>query len=442
MVRQSVKSKSSKDLNHFKINPTIAGVIIIVLSILLFLALISYDRTDITTFSSLSDLFEGGKKHNLLGIVGANLARIFFEYTFGWCAIIFPAWFLYIGVQFYKHAEQNRFFKKDFVIYFQLAFIGALLLAMPESLRTLGHTVDYYPSGAIGGLAMDILVRMFGYTGAIAVFSSYVIALVLIYIPKSSYAVIFSKLKIDFTKFQRSQPLADYDGEVETEREVLLNDTDEEISDVSESEEFDSSLIKELGEEDESDQSEFQEVEIRQEEYDQPAEKTIREIQETIASSEEKTQVDELESIINAIEEVNNNKSQISTADTQPDKSETDHPSFSIEEEVHEKISSLDKAQKKLSKRERYNYPYVDILDDPVKSDHEISEEELWASARQLEEKLTDFKVEAKVVNVIAGPVITMFEIRPAIGVRVSKIESLMPDIALKMRARGIRFLG
>ena len=82
------------------------------------------------------------------------------------------------------------------------------------------------------------------------------------------------------------------------------------------------------------------------------------------------------------------------------------------------------------------------LLAEIPEDEYEIPEEELWGSAKLLEDKLMDFKVEAKVVNVVAGPVITMFELRPAVGVRVGKIESLIQDIALKLSARGIRYLG
>jgi S-DNA-T family DNA segregation ATPase FtsK/SpoIIIE len=121
---------------------------------------------------------------------------------------------------------------------------------------------------------------------------------------------------------------------------------------------------------------------------------------------------------------------------------EDKEPEFTIEEAVIEKQGNLDKTHKKLSKRERYIYPSVDLLTDEPIDTTEVSEDELWHNAQLLEDKLQDFKVDAKVVNVVAGPVITMYELRPAQGVRVNKIESLMPDIALKMSARGIRYLG
>ena len=86
-----------------------------------------------------------------------------------------------------------------------------------------------------------------------------------------------------------------------------------------------------------------------------------------------------------------------------------------------------------MAKEERYKYPSVDILNDPPIDNHKVTDEELWANAKILEDKLLDFKVSAKVVNVISGPVITMFELRPDLGVRVSKIETLMPDISLSL---------
>jgi S-DNA-T family DNA segregation ATPase FtsK/SpoIIIE len=67
------------------------------------------------------------------------------------------------------------------------------------------------------------------------------------------------------------------------------------------------------------------------------------------------------------------------------------------------------------------------------------SPEELKAQAQFLEQKLRDFGVEGEVVQVLPGPVITMYEFAPAPGVKVSKITNLQDDLALVMRALSVR---
>ncbi|WP_428240898.1 DNA translocase FtsK [Gynuella sp.] len=67
------------------------------------------------------------------------------------------------------------------------------------------------------------------------------------------------------------------------------------------------------------------------------------------------------------------------------------------------------------------------------------SKESLEAMSRLLEIKLKDFGVEAEVVSVAPGPVITRFEIQPAAGVKVSKISNLAKDLARSMAMTSVR---
>ncbi|MFA5833992.1 MAG: DNA translocase FtsK 4TM domain-containing protein [Bacteroidota bacterium] len=85
-----------------------------------------------------------------------------------------------------------------------------------------------------------------------------------------------------------------------------------------------------------------------------------------------------------------------------------------------------------------YVFPSVELLD-PKKYEEKISDEELKSNAAQLQAKLADFDVEIANVSVTPGPVVTLYELVPATGVKVSKITSLSNDLALAMQARGIR---
>jgi len=83
--------------------------------------------------------------------------------------------------------------------------------------------------------------------------------------------------------------------------------------------------------------------------------------------------------------------------------------------------------------------PSPDLLDIPVSPSQRQSQAELEEQARFLEQKLRDFGVEGEVVQVLQGPVITMFEYAPASGVKVSRIVNLQDDLALVMRALSVR---
>jgi len=90
-------------------------------------------------------------------------------------------------------------------------------------------------------------------------------------------------------------------------------------------------------------------------------------------------------------------------------------------------------------KGQTYQLPSLDLLHQPPKTDNQQNEKELFANAEILEEKLSDFGVQGKVVQVSPGPVITRYEIKPAPGVKVSRFISLADDLALAMRAQRIR---
>lgn len=67
--------------------------------------------------------------------------------------------------------------------------------------------------------------------------------------------------------------------------------------------------------------------------------------------------------------------------------------------------------------------------------------EELLHNSEVLENKLADFGIEGKVVQVLPGPVITLYEYEPAPGVKVSRILSLTDDLSLAMKAPSVRIL-
>jgi S-DNA-T family DNA segregation ATPase FtsK/SpoIIIE len=87
-----------------------------------------------------------------------------------------------------------------------------------------------------------------------------------------------------------------------------------------------------------------------------------------------------------------------------------------------------------------YVVPSVDLLDPPRQSDI-IPEEELKANAELVRAKLANFGVEIESVSVTPGPVITLYELVPADGVKISRIVSLADDLALALAAKGIRIM-
>lgn len=83
--------------------------------------------------------------------------------------------------------------------------------------------------------------------------------------------------------------------------------------------------------------------------------------------------------------------------------------------------------------------PSPELLDEAQQKVHGYSKEELEVLSRQVELKLADFGVQAEVVAVHPGPVITRFEIQPAAGVKVSQISSLAKDLARGLSVISVR---
>ena len=89
-----------------------------------------------------------------------------------------------------------------------------------------------------------------------------------------------------------------------------------------------------------------------------------------------------------------------------------------------------------------YQIPPVNLLNEPLPiEDSDEMKEEILISTSILERKLSDFGVEGKVVQVLPGPVITLYEFEPAPGIKVSRILALSDDLALAMRALSLRIL-
>ncbi|MCX7957558.1 MAG: DNA translocase FtsK 4TM domain-containing protein [Deltaproteobacteria bacterium] len=101
-------------------------------------------------------------------------------------------------------------------------------------------------------------------------------------------------------------------------------------------------------------------------------------------------------------------------------------------EEKDEKISVSDG---------EYILPSTSLLKATPRNARKINEEELKEYARRLEEKFRNFDIESRVVNIRPGPVITMYEMAPGPGVKLSKILALSNDIAMALEATKVRIL-
>ncbi len=88
-----------------------------------------------------------------------------------------------------------------------------------------------------------------------------------------------------------------------------------------------------------------------------------------------------------------------------------------------------------------YVPPSVDLLIDYSDGNYEIDRAELESNKDQIIETLANYKIEIVKIKATIGPTVTLYEIIPAPGVRISKIRNLEDDIALSLSALGIRII-
>ena len=111
-----------------------------------------------------------------------------------------------------------------------------------------------------------------------------------------------------------------------------------------------------------------------------------------------------------------------------------------VEEQKEEKKKEVLQLEHSLIvEDEHYEYPPIELLSKPSKKTLKGGAKALTDTATKLQKTLYSFGVSAKVENVSVGPAITRYELKPAEGVRVSKIANLADDIALNLAAETIR---
>ncbi len=88
-----------------------------------------------------------------------------------------------------------------------------------------------------------------------------------------------------------------------------------------------------------------------------------------------------------------------------------------------------------------YRYPPVELLNEYESGKVKVSEDELRANKDKIVETLTNFKIGISSIKATIGPTVTLYEIVPEPGVKISKIKNLEDDIALSLAALGIRII-
>ncbi len=89
----------------------------------------------------------------------------------------------------------------------------------------------------------------------------------------------------------------------------------------------------------------------------------------------------------------------------------------------------------------QYKHPHLDLLENYGSAKISVNAEELEANKTKIVETLNHYNIEIDKIKATIGPTVTLYEIIPAPGVRISKIKNLEDDIALSLAALGIRII-
>ncbi len=391
------------------------GFFLIIFSVFLLLSLISYSRYDQAVlnyrFSDLFKVFSPDADYrgtnNLVGIIGAYLADFFINNTLGIFSAIFPVIIFVWGFSYFK-----RISFKQMISSFNFLIISGLILSTFFGVLRARFDLfinTYEISGSIGDYIGEGTGRLLGGVGSI------------IFLAAAFMVLIILAFNIDLEKataFLKDLIL----NRAGKAGKIKINRPDAEEKNLQK--------IKELGDDKKKKKKKGKEEVLSAEELmaEEEQEQTRIRIIRNDAGQEiiqgEKKQNSKDEDIIQ--------KNETKKVDLEKT---GEMPERDYEKDYDEKLP--DPWEEKIN----FKKPGLDLLDPSPSEDFKVAEEELTRNAELLKEKLKLFDIEIQDISVTPGPVVTLYEIVPAPGVKISKIVSLENDIALALAARGIRII-
>jgi DNA segregation ATPase FtsK/SpoIIIE, S-DNA-T family len=428
MAKRNIKKSVTENDKEFfvisqKKKKKLLGIFLIVFALLIFLSILSYSRYDDSTFSyKFTDLFKvfqqnpelaqrAATTHNWLGIFGAYISFFFIHSTIGYFSLIFPVIMFLWGYTVLAGKE----YKLSIYITNFLIVMGLLLSAFFGMLRftpEFALFADVYEvSGNIGYFLGAGISRLLGGLGSI-IFLLAAMAVTLIIAFDIRFNAILNFL-IELLKGKDKDEEAEEDNEDEINIIKPGREKPEEKSDKINGAKKERKIKGLFLDEDELEAAAEKPVE---------PETKIRIIKK-----------DEPEKLI--------------TPDL--DKEESKKSKKSEKQKIAEDEDSEPAIDKNLEatfpeqwdEEIKYNPPSLNLLIPPGDEEVKVDEAELKKNAALLKDKLALFDIQIDDITVTPGPVVTLYEIVPAPGVKISRIVSLEHDIALALAARGIRII-
>ena len=425
----STKRRSNKQEDYsisLDVKKQILGFLIFLLGILLFLSIVSYSAKDQATLERISffnifrkETYTTYEIYNWLGIAGAYTSNFFVNKFFGYYSLIISILLIIIGV----FIVWKKSVVKHFSFFAYSFFLMAVLSSSAGLLKILfgsGFVSSKY-SGASGDFFATILYQTLGSVGASMFLLLFLFIVILLLIDRN-IAKTFARAKLLYERIIESFK-REKDKLKEKSLEKKLKKSDETIGLKSSGESGDISIKEAIEREREKILKSKYLGSIKDTEIQRP-EREISDLKKLPLTEKKVKDIDSVKS------------------DSSKEKKLLEEDLYSDDSESVEEMVGNGEEEYVEEKLENFVQPSLDLLDEPSPEEYEvIPDEELNLNGRLLQEKLLKFGIEIEKVFATPGPVVTLYELIPAADVKLSKIESLQDDIALAMKAKGIRMI-
>ena len=411
----------------------IPGLLMLVVAVFMIVAFVSYLFTGMADFSILDRITREDvsnvdyKFHNACGSLGAWMAFFFINKCFGLAAFIIPAFLVMLGLWLMK-AYKVRIFRWFILLALLMIWLSVALTTIYMFVKGLAVFDDTFisPGGNHGKMAVNYLYRHIGQPGLIGVLL--ITALVyLIYVSNRTVEYIRKALhpEVDLQRFWKRKDNGSDDDDPDT---------------------------PEPSNEDEEDDTSGGKADVGTETGQEPVEEDGGEANVIEFDKDgniiHKNIGDEAADDLDEEEGLKDDKGQ-DTGDGKDTKDGQEGEEAQFEVTAADKTEtgdgivygSIDSEYDPKLSLSHYRYPTLDLLDDKADSIPSIDLAEQEDNQKRIRTILDQFGVQISSIKATVGPTITLFEITPAPGVRISKIRNLEDDIALNLAAEGVRII-
>jgi len=415
----SLLERWNKTVNVYQDERTqkLIGLILILAGIYLFIALLSYiftwDKDQDKVLAPLSELFAiETKVYNWLGKLGALVSHVFMYKGFGVASFILVPVFVIYGLQ----KVLNKQITKPSLFTAKWLF---MMVWVSLTLAFLFHDKLFFLGGGYGYILNLQLGNYVGTVGTVAILAF------------SMLAFLVLSINLSFRVTKDVIPNADGEDIIEEELKSTSNDLNPHASTV-----FEQDAV--YSKEEEEALLNFEVVSsntepVVEEPVIEQIEVTDLELNNTSETPVESTSLEF---------EINNPGADEIIAEPEFVKEVVPSESISLDDELKasqlvEKFGQYDPTLD----LGNYQFPSPELLIDYGTGNAKVSNEELTANKDRIVNTLKNYGIEIARISATVGPTVTLYEIVPAAGVRISKIKNLEDDIALSLAALGIRII-